>query len=125
MEERIKTSWETSKYRGEIEGSAILAENVAIVKQFLKLKPTMFSGEKDLIKANEWLKEMERNFSLLRCGEKLKVEIGSYLLVGTASIGWNLKGVREPGMDWAQFKVIFKEKYVPRALQNAKSAEFE
>ncbi|XP_057495647.1 uncharacterized protein LOC130780642 [Actinidia eriantha] len=63
----------------------------------------------DLVKANEWLTEMEKNFRLLRC----------------ASRWWNLKGVREPGMIWARFKVIFKEKYVPRALQNAKCAEFE
>ena len=28
-------------------------------------------------------------------------------------------------MDQAQFKVIFKVKYIPRALQNAKCVEFE
>ena len=28
-------------------------------------------------------------------------------------------------MNWARFKVIFKEKYVPRVLQNAKCAKFE
>ncbi|GFY87310.1 hypothetical protein Acr_05g0009490 [Actinidia rufa] len=28
-------------------------------------------------------------------------------------------------MDWARFKVIFKEKFVPRAVQNAKCSEFE
>ncbi|GFZ17645.1 hypothetical protein Acr_26g0009150 [Actinidia rufa] len=28
-------------------------------------------------------------------------------------------------MNWARFKVIFREKYVPRALQNAKCVEFE
>ncbi|GFY91063.1 hypothetical protein Acr_07g0012590 [Actinidia rufa] len=77
------------------------------------------------LKANEWLLEMEKNFRLLRCGEQQKVEIGSYLLTGAASRWWNLKGVREPGMNWARFKVIFREKYVPRALQNAKCAEFE
>ncbi|GFY96908.1 hypothetical protein Acr_11g0012140 [Actinidia rufa] len=93
---------ETSEYRGETEDPAIPIENVAIVKQFLKLKPPTFSGEMDPVKANEWLLEMEKNFRW-----------------------WNLKGVREPGMDWARFKVIFREKYVPRALQNAKCAEFE
>ena len=28
-------------------------------------------------------------------------------------------------MDQTRFKVIFKEKYVPRVVQNAKGAEFE
>ena len=60
----------------------------------------------DLIKANEWLLEMENNFRLLRCGEQQKVEIGSYLLVGATSRWWNPKGVREPSMDYGQFKVI-------------------
>ncbi|GFY88334.1 hypothetical protein Acr_06g0002740 [Actinidia rufa] len=58
----------------------------------------------DPVKANEWLLEMEKNFRLLRCGEQQKVEIGSYLLTGAASRWWNLKGVREPGMNWARFK---------------------
>ncbi|GFY81487.1 hypothetical protein Acr_01g0012960 [Actinidia rufa] len=120
-----QTRGETSEYRGETEDPAIPVENVAIVKQFLKLKPPTFSGEMDPVKANEWLLEMEKNFRLLRCGEQQKVEIDSYLLTGAASRWWNLKGVREPGMNWARFKVIFKEKYVPRALQNAKCAEFE
>ncbi|GFY87468.1 hypothetical protein Acr_05g0011070 [Actinidia rufa] len=121
----FKTRGETSEYRGETEDPAIPVENVAIVKQFLKLKPPTFSGEMDPVKANEWLLEMEKNFRLLRCGEQQKVEIGSYLLTGAASRWWNLKGVRESGMNWARFKVIFKEKYMPRALQNAKCAEFE
>ncbi|GFZ17079.1 hypothetical protein Acr_26g0003490 [Actinidia rufa] len=96
---------ETSEYRGETEDPAIPVENVAIVKQFLKLKPPTFSGEMDPVKANEWLTRKWRRI--------------------LASRWWNLKGVREPGMNWARFKVIFREKYVPRALQNAKCAEFE
>ena len=44
------------------------------------------------------------------------MEISSYLLAGKASKWWNLKRVREPRMDWAHFKVIFKEKYVLRVV---------
>ncbi|XP_057465698.1 uncharacterized protein LOC130755313 [Actinidia eriantha] len=79
----------------------------------------------DPIEANGWLLEIEKNFRLLRCDAQQKVEIGSYLLAGLVSRWWNLKGVRKLGMDWARFKVIFREKYVPKALQNAKCAEFE
>ncbi|GFY95312.1 hypothetical protein Acr_10g0006970 [Actinidia rufa] len=99
-----QTRGETSEYRGKTEDPAIPVENVAIVKQFLKLKTPTFSGEMDPVKANEWLLEMEKNFRLLRCGEQQKVKIGSYLLTGAASRWWNLKGVREPGMNWARFK---------------------
>ncbi|XP_057502725.1 uncharacterized protein LOC130786446 [Actinidia eriantha] len=89
---------------GENEDPAIPVKNIAIVKQFLKLKPLTFSGEMDPVKANEWLLEIEKNFRLLRCGEQQKVEIGSYMLTGVAG-------------RW--------EKNVPRALQNVKCAEFE
>ncbi|GFY81125.1 hypothetical protein Acr_01g0009340 [Actinidia rufa] len=100
-------------------------ESVAVVRHFLKLKPPTFKGGMDPVKANDWILAMEKNFRLLRCGEQQKVEIGSYLLAGEASRWWNLKGVRKPGMDWARFKVIFREKFVPRAVQNAKCSEFE
>ncbi|GFZ15844.1 hypothetical protein Acr_25g0002530 [Actinidia rufa] len=92
---------ETSEYRGVTEDPIIPMESVAVILA------------------------MEKNFRLLRCGEQQKVEIGSYLLAGEASRWWNLKEVREPGMDWARFKVIFREKFVPRAVQNAKCSEFE
>ncbi|XP_057469656.1 uncharacterized protein LOC130758731 [Actinidia eriantha] len=116
---------ETSEYRGVTEDPVIPAESVAVVRQFLKLKPPTFKGGMDPVKANDWILAMEKNFRLLRCGEQQKVEIGSYLLAGEASRWWNLKGVREPRMNWARFKVIFREKYVPRAIQNAKCLEFE
>ncbi|GFS35852.1 hypothetical protein Acr_00g0042510 [Actinidia rufa] len=116
---------ETSEYRGVTEDPVIPMESVAVVRQFLKLKPSTFKGGMDPVKANDWILVMEKNFRLLRCGEQQKVEIRSYLLAGEASRWWNLKGVREPGMDWARFKVIFREKFVPRAVQNAKCSEFE
>ncbi|XP_057485851.1 uncharacterized protein LOC130772128 [Actinidia eriantha] len=116
---------ETSEYRGVTEDLVIPMKSVSVVQQFLKLKPPTFKGGMDPFKANDWILEMEKNFRLLRCGEQQKVEIGSYLLAGEASRWGNLKGVREPGMNWARFKVIFKEKFVPRAVQNAKCSEFE
>ncbi|GFS44716.1 hypothetical protein Acr_00g0091660 [Actinidia rufa] len=122
---KLRNMGETSEYRGVTEDPIIPMESVAVVWQFLKLKPPTFKGGMDPVKANDWILAMEKNFRLLRCGEQQKVEIGSYLLAGEASRWWNLKGVREPRMDWARFKVIFREKFVPRAVQNAKCSEFE
>ncbi|GFS46014.1 hypothetical protein Acr_00g0099590 [Actinidia rufa] len=123
---RVETQQgETSEYRGVTEDPNIPMESVAVVRQFLKLKPPTFKGGMDPVKANDWILAMEKNFRLLRCGEQQKVEIGSYLLAGEASRWWNLKGVRELGMDWARFKVIFRENFMPRAVQNAKCSEFE
>ncbi|GFY92472.1 hypothetical protein Acr_08g0008680 [Actinidia rufa] len=98
---------ETSEYRGVTEDPIIPMESVAVSKQMI----------------GYW--QWRRILDCLDVGEQQKVEIGSYLLAGEASRWWNLKGVREPGMDWARFKVIFREKFVPRAVQNAKCSEFE
>ncbi|GFZ12732.1 hypothetical protein Acr_23g0011170 [Actinidia rufa] len=116
---------ETLEYRGVTEDPVIPMESVAVVRQFLKLKPPTFKGVIDPVKANNWILAMEKNFRLLRRREQQKVEIRSYLLAGEASRWWNLKEVREPKMDWARFKVIFREKLVPRAVQNVKCSEFE
>ena len=109
----------------EVTNQEVPTANIDLVKQFLKFKPPTFNGGMNFIKANEWLTEMEKIFWLLRCDEIQKLEIGSYLLTGEADCWWNLKGVRGSGRNWARFKVIFKEKYMPRALQNAKCVEFE
>ena len=95
------------------------------MKQFVKLKPPTFNGGMNPVKANEWLIEMEKNFWLLRCDEVQKVKIGSYLLTREVDRWSNLKGVMESGISWAWFKVILKNKHMPRALQNAKCVEFK
>ncbi|GFY91145.1 hypothetical protein Acr_07g0013410 [Actinidia rufa] len=76
---------ETSEYRGETKNPAILVENVAVVQQFLKLKSPTLKGGMDLVKANDWLSEMEKNFRLLRCGERQKVKIGATVVEYEAS----------------------------------------
>ncbi|GFZ04254.1 ribonuclease III family protein [Actinidia rufa] len=72
----------TLEYRGLTEETVIPMESVAVVRQFLKLKPPTFKGGMDPVKANDWILTMEKNFRLLRCGEQQKVKIGSYLLAG-------------------------------------------
>ena len=72
---------ETSEYRGETEDPAMSVENVAVVRQFLKLKPPTFKGGMDPVKANDWLLEMEKNFRLLKCGEQQKVK-NSFVPIG-------------------------------------------
>ena len=85
--------------RAEREAAAQRTRNVAAVKEFLKLKPPMYQGGMDPIKANEWIAEIEKNFKLLRCTDAQNVGIGSYLLVGEANRWWNLKSLAEPDMD--------------------------
>ncbi|GFZ02097.1 hypothetical protein Acr_15g0007060 [Actinidia rufa] len=80
-----------------------------LLQQYFQSPQPQETRELNMIKANDWILTMEKNFRLLRCGEQQKVEIGSYLLAGEASRWWNLKGVREPGMDWARFKMTIAD----------------
>ncbi|GFZ17165.1 hypothetical protein Acr_26g0004350 [Actinidia rufa] len=73
MVERIRIGGKHRSTGEKLKDPAIPVENVAIVKQFLKLKPPTFSGEMDPVKANEWLLEMEKNF---RC-KGTRHELGS------------------------------------------------
>ena len=63
------------KDQEEVANQQVLVANIDLVKQFLKLKPTTFNGGMNLIKANEWLIEMEKKFWSLICDKVQKVEI--------------------------------------------------
>ena len=99
--------------------------DVTTIKNFLRLKPPTYSGGMDAVKSQEWINELEKNFRLLGCSERQKVEIGSYLLTGEANRWWNREGLNDAHMEWDHFVRIFKLKYMPRAMQNAKRLEFE
>ena len=84
--------------------------DVATIKDFLKLKPPTYSGGMDAVKSQEWINELEKNFRLLRCSERHKVEIGSYLLTGEANRWWNHEGLNDTQTEWVHFVRIFKQK---------------
>ena len=48
--------------------------NLTVVKEFLKLKPPTFKGGMGPVQANEWITEMEKNFQLLECSYRQKVQ---------------------------------------------------
>ena len=99
--------------------------NLTAVKEFLKQKPPTFKGGMDPIQTNEWIEELEKNFGLLQCSDQQKVKIGSYLLTREANRWWNLRSATELEMTWARFLEVFRDKYMPRAMTNAKRLEFE
>ena len=94
--------------------------DVAIINNFLNLKPPTYSGGMDAVKSQEWIHGLEENFRLLKCSERQKVEIGSYLLTGEVNRWWNCEGLNDAHMEWDHFVRIFKMKYMSRAMQNEK-----
>jgi len=96
--------------------------------EFMKTHPPAFIGGSDVTKASNWLRSMETCFRLLRCGPELKVDYAGYMLQEGAAEWWagtrdvTFQGCEEIG--WEEFKIEFKDKYMPRHLINELRDEF-
>ncbi|KAH7838847.1 hypothetical protein Vadar_031889 [Vaccinium darrowii] len=95
------------------------------IREFLKLKPPTFIGGMDPTRANAWLESIQKIFKVLRCSETQKVGLASYQLEGEAHHWWTMKEQSEPRMAWTRFLVVFREKYIPQSIQDAKCTEFQ
>ncbi|KAH7839539.1 hypothetical protein Vadar_005460 [Vaccinium darrowii] len=95
------------------------------IREFLKLKPPTFTGGMDPTRANAWLESIKKIFKVMRCSETHKVGLASYQLEGEAHRWWTMKEQSEPRMGWTRFLVVFREKYIPQSIQDAKCTEFQ
>ncbi|XP_043694196.1 uncharacterized protein LOC122644893 [Telopea speciosissima] len=98
-----------------------------MVTEFRKLRPLAFKGTSaDPIIAKGWLRELEKNFELLQCSDEQKVACSTYILQGEADLWWQTtKRILEGQLvTWAQFLELFREKYFPITVRQAKAAEF-
>ncbi|KAF7134853.1 hypothetical protein RHSIM_Rhsim08G0139100 [Rhododendron simsii] len=99
--------------------------NEVRVRDFQKLKPLVFHRGIDPIKANEWLESVEKIFQVMTCMDREKVALAAYNLIGEARRWWNLVSKAEPRMEWTHFLVLFNQKYLPQAIKDSKSMEFQ
>ncbi|KAL8114916.1 hypothetical protein AgCh_021664 [Apium graveolens] len=95
-------------------------------KQFQAVKPPEFKGSANLVKANAWLKEMEKAFELVGAGTKQKTKFISYFLKGEANYWWESTRALEGGefITWERFTELFLEKYFPRYMKNQMEIKF-
>ncbi|XP_058224359.1 uncharacterized protein LOC131333703 [Rhododendron vialii] len=85
----------------------------------------MFHEGIDPVKANEWLESVENIFQVMTCTNTEKVALAAYNLIGEAQQWWNLVSKAEPQMEWTRFLVLFNQKYLPQAIKDSKSMEFQ
>jgi hypothetical protein len=103
------------------------AENKGLV-DFRRHDPPQFLGETEPEKADLWIQEIEKIFTVLRCPDEVKVTYASYLLLGDAEYWW--KGTRKmieannQDITWEIFRTKFLDKYFPRSARTAKEQEF-
>nr|KYP34045.1 hypothetical protein KK1_045039 [Cajanus cajan] len=96
--------------------------------EFRGCQPPQFRGDSDPDVADQWLREMEKIFSVLGSSDERKLAYAFYMLGGEAEYWW--RGTRQMLesrgvlIDWDCFRRVFLEKYFPDSVRYAKEAEF-
>ncbi|XP_039169824.1 uncharacterized protein LOC120294023 [Eucalyptus grandis] len=101
----------------------------SLVEQFLKLKPSKFSGAGDPEAAALCIQGLEKAFALLMCSETEKVVLAVYQLEGVVSTWWRTtQGAIFPegvAPEWNAFVEAFNGKYFSETAREIKMAEFQ
>ncbi|KAG5553992.1 hypothetical protein RHGRI_011757 [Rhododendron griersonianum] len=95
------------------------------VKEFLKMGPPTFIGGMDPRTVKSWFSALEKIFKVMRCRDHQKVFLTVYQLQGEPERWWEMNEPTNQAVSWAEFLVLFKEKYIPQSILDAKSTEFQ
>jgi hypothetical protein len=79
------------------------------------------------LEADEWVWVMEQKFGLIRCTELQKPLFVARHLRGPANTWWaNFSAIQFAGQQvtWEEFKLAFREHYVPEGVLQMKLEEF-
>ncbi|KAF7132782.1 hypothetical protein RHSIM_Rhsim09G0094300 [Rhododendron simsii] len=57
--------------------------------------------------------------------EQQQASFAVYQLQGDADAWWQIMEPTEPNLSWTRFEALFKERFIPRAMRDALSAEFQ
>ena len=92
---------------------------------FKNAEPPTFQGSHDPMVAINWIRHIERVYTVVEYNEEQKVRYASYMLKRDAESCW-LNAQRAMGGEasWDRFKELFYKKYIPNAVRNAKDIEF-
>ena len=88
--------------------------------------PRVYDGTYDPIVLEEWVRGMEKIFTMVGVPEEKKVNVGMYYLTGEADIWWNT--VKDkligPKFTWSKFLGELRAKFYPVVVQRQKEKEF-
>jgi hypothetical protein len=94
---------------------------------FSETRPPLFVKAEDPLEADEWIRVIEQKFGLLRCSETQKPLFAAQQLRGPASTWWGNFVAVQPAnhqITWEEFKVAFREHYIPEGVLHMKQEEF-
>jgi hypothetical protein len=94
---------------------------------FSETRPPLFVKAEDPLEADEWIRVIEQKFGLLCCSETQKPLFVAQQLRGPASTWWGNFVAIQPAnhqVTWEEFKVAFREHYIPEGVLHMKQEEF-
>jgi hypothetical protein len=89
--------------------------------------PPLFSGGKDLLEADDWLRTTESKFSLLHCKEYQKTLYAAQQLRGPAGAWWASYTAVLPAdhhVLWGQFRAAFCDHHLSAGTMHRKLTGF-
>ncbi|XP_028094382.1 uncharacterized protein LOC114294443 [Camellia sinensis] len=98
---------------------------IALTKEFKKMKPPLFHGGVDPLKAEAWVRGIEKLFEVFLCLETRKVQLATCTLEDKVRRWWMLIHDNNKGISWIQFLALFYEKYFLQCVRDRKVSEFE
>ncbi|KAK9167043.1 hypothetical protein Scep_002234 [Stephania cephalantha] len=94
-----------------------LSRDAKLVKEFIKLRPAYFSGERDHDKIKKWILSQEKLHLLLGIEDKLQPVLSYYTLDKGADVWWRTTmASRGSFTSWAYFKVEFYKQYFSASM---------
>jgi hypothetical protein len=95
--------------------------------EFLRTHPTTFSQAKDPMKAEDWLKGVEKKLVIAQCMDHEKVLFAAHQLFGTATNWWETYCSTHADVNTItcnEFKARYHNHYVSRGTMKLKKKEF-
>jgi hypothetical protein len=96
-------------------------------QEFSETRLPLFIKAEEPLEANEWVRVMEQKFGFIRCTEIQKPLFAAQQLRGPASTWWANFAAIQPArhqITWEEFKIAFREHYVPEGVLLMKQEEF-
>ncbi|XP_028090828.1 uncharacterized protein LOC114291034 [Camellia sinensis] len=97
----------------------------SLKNEFFRSNPAKLSGGPNLMKANEWLKQIAKSFEILDiCEDELQVALATYQLKGEIVQWWKyVKNHVEH--TWEAFTHTLQEKFLPSTARERLTRQFE
>jgi hypothetical protein len=95
--------------------------------EFSETRFPLYIKAEEPLEADEWVRVMEQKFGLIRCTETQKPLFAAQQLRGPVSTWWaNYVAIQPAGhqITWEEFKLAFREHYVPEGVLHMKQEEF-